>query len=329
LQLLLDEPTNHLDVFACTWLEQFLNAWEKTVVIVSHDRGFLNRVTRNTIFLHRQRLWYYGGSYDTFLKVRAEKRKHSAGMAKSNAKRQTDLKKFIARFGQGNRKMAKQAQSRMKLLDRIAGENVELDFDDPYLKLEFPAAQPLPPPCISVMNVSFGYVDDGLLCAVDSGAFATPAHPLNHRSFGGQADGCVDGGLRADVHGCNFCATRRYEDGKLLYEGLNFGIDCESRVAIVGPNGAGKSTMLSLLETDIIPVEGAISRHSKLRTAKFTQHHIEMFDMEGTSVDHMRRLDEDGPIEEARKCVLSLLCLCIWIVAVVCSPESIFRSRRR
>lgn len=64
--LLLDEPTNHLDVFACTWLEQFLNAWEKTVIIVSHDRGFLNRVTRNTIFLHRQRLWYYGGSYDTY-----------------------------------------------------------------------------------------------------------------------------------------------------------------------------------------------------------------------------------------------------------------------
>lgn len=60
--------------------------------------------------------------------------------------------------------------------------------------------------------------------------------------------------------------------------------------------------MLSLLETEILPVEGAISRHSKLRTAKFTQHHIEMFDMESSSVDHMRRLDEDRPIEEARKC---------------------------
>lgn len=52
--------------------------------------------------------------------------------------------------------MAKQAQSRMKLLERIQGDHVELDFDDPYLKLDFPAAQPLPPPCISVMNVSFG-----------------------------------------------------------------------------------------------------------------------------------------------------------------------------
>jgi ATPase subunit of ABC transporter with duplicated ATPase domains len=63
--------------------------------------------------------------------VRAEKRKHDATMAKSNAKRTQDLKKFIMRFGQGNRKMAKQAQSRMKLLEKIQEENVELDFDDP------------------------------------------------------------------------------------------------------------------------------------------------------------------------------------------------------
>ena len=56
--LLLDEPTNHLDVFACTWLEHFLTSWDRTVIIVSHDRGFLNRVTTNTIFAHRKRLSY-------------------------------------------------------------------------------------------------------------------------------------------------------------------------------------------------------------------------------------------------------------------------------
>lgn len=67
--LLLDEPTNHLDVHALTWLEEFLLTWERTVVIVSHDRGFLNKVTTQTVFLHRKRLMYYGGNYDTFLKV--------------------------------------------------------------------------------------------------------------------------------------------------------------------------------------------------------------------------------------------------------------------
>ena len=135
---------------------QFLCEWERTVVIVSHDRGFLNRVTTATIFIHRKRLWYYGGSYDTFLKVRAERRAHTEGIAKSQARRTSDLKSFIARFGHGHKKMARQAQSRMKLLERIQGDAVELDYDDPYLKLEFPAAQTLPPPCIRCVFVWVG-----------------------------------------------------------------------------------------------------------------------------------------------------------------------------
>ena len=72
--LLLDEPTNHLDVHAVTWLEEFLKNWEKTVLIVSHDRCFLCHTTTHTIFLHKKRLFYYGGNYDTFLRVRAENR---------------------------------------------------------------------------------------------------------------------------------------------------------------------------------------------------------------------------------------------------------------
>ena len=72
--LLLDEPTNHLDVHALTWLEFFLAGWDRTVLIVSHDRGFLNKVTTATMFIHGRRLRYYGGNYDTFLKVRAEHR---------------------------------------------------------------------------------------------------------------------------------------------------------------------------------------------------------------------------------------------------------------
>ena len=73
--------------------------------------------------------------------MRAERRAHTEGIAKSHAKRTADLKSFIARFGHGHKKMARQAQSRMKLLERIQGDAVELDYDDPYLKLDFPAAQ--------------------------------------------------------------------------------------------------------------------------------------------------------------------------------------------
>ena len=144
--LLLDEPTNHLDVHALTWLEAFLCQWERTVVIVSHDRGFLNKCTTATIFLHRKRLLYYGGSYDTFLKVRAEHMANQSSVKQVQDRRAAHLKQFIARFGQGHKKMARQAQSRMKMLKRLQDEAVDVDYDDPYLKLSFPCATHLPPP---------------------------------------------------------------------------------------------------------------------------------------------------------------------------------------
>jgi ABC-type multidrug transport system ATPase subunit len=155
--LLLDEPTNHLDVHALTWLEFFLAGWERTVLIVSHDRGFLNKVTTATMFIHGKRLRYYGGNYDTFLKVRAEHRAMNSAQQKQNDRRVNHLKSFIARFGHGAKNLAKQAQSRMKMLQKIQDEPCEVDFDDPYLKLDFPSASTLPPPCVSVTNVAFGY----------------------------------------------------------------------------------------------------------------------------------------------------------------------------
>ena len=247
--LLLDEPTNHLDINALTWLEAFLAAWERTIIIVSHDRGFLNRTTANTIFVHRKRLWYYGGSYDTFLKVRAEHRANQMSTAATQQRRMAHLKQFIQRFGQGHKKMAKQAQARMKMLTKLQEEAVEVDYDDPYLKLDFPCATALPPPCISVTNVAFGY----------------------------------------DA------------DKPPLYSGLHFGVDMDSRIAVIGPNGAGKSTFLKLLFGELVPTEGMIQRHCKLRLARFSQHHMDMMDPEEDALTHMRRLDTDVSVEEARK----------------------------
>lgn len=245
--LLLDEPTNHLDVHALTWLEEFLRRWEKTVVIVSHDRGFLNECTTATAFLHHKKLRYYGGSYDTFLKVRADNRANEESTAKTQANRANHLKKFIQRFGQGHAKMVKQAQCRMKMLARLQEERVEVDTDDPYLRINFPSASRLPPPLVSVMGVSFGY-----------------------------------------------------EGYDTLYEDLDFGLDMDSRVAIVGPNGAGKSTFLKLVEGEILPTKGWINRNTRLRLARFSQHHLETMDAENDSVNHMKRLDDEMPLEEAR-----------------------------
>ncbi|CAE6911200.1 ABCF1 [Symbiodinium sp. CCMP2592] len=126
--LLLDEPTNHLDVHAVTWLEEFLKTWEKTVVVVSHDRCFLNNTTSNTVFLHRKRLWYYGGNYETFLRVRAEQRTNQEAIAQQQQRKVANLKQFIQRFGQGHKKMAKQASLRA-WADRPLMTRIDLGHD--------------------------------------------------------------------------------------------------------------------------------------------------------------------------------------------------------
>jgi ATP-binding cassette subfamily F protein 2 len=247
--LLLDEPTNHLDVPALTWLTEFLNAWDKTIVIVSHDRSFLNATTNGTLFLHRKKVWAYGGSYDTFVRVRAEHRAAQTSIATTQERKVAHLKDFIARFGHGTKKLARQAQSRAKMLKKIEDAAIEVDFDDPTMVLEFPSCPPLAPPCISVINASFGY-----------------------------------------------------DDTHILYEDLNFGVDCDSRVCLIGPNGAGKSTFLQLLSGDLVATDGSVSRHSKLIIARFTQHHIDALDLEEDSVTQMRRLSKtEMPIEEARR----------------------------
>ena len=83
-------------------------------------------------------------------------------------------------------------------------------------------------------------------------------------------------------------------------ENLDFGLDMDSRVAIVGPNGAGKSTFLKLVEGEILPTKGWINRNTRLRLARFSQHHLENMDAENDCVNHMKRLDEEMPLEEAR-----------------------------
>ncbi|KAK4532160.1 hypothetical protein CCYA_CCYA11G3017 [Cyanidiococcus yangmingshanensis] len=247
--LLLDEANNHLDSVSLLWLAHFLKAWPRTVLMVSHDRWLLNEVAQDTILLHRKRLIYYGGNYDSYVKTRAEQQRHAIAVASTQQRRAADLKNFIARFGHGHKKMARQAQSRMKMLQRLESEMIQVDQDDSSLRIEFPAAEYLPPPpCISVNNLGFRYAPQG----------------------------------------------------PMLYRNLNFGLDCDSRVAIIGPNGAGKSTFLKLLAGDIVPSEGWISRHPKLRIAMFAQHHVDsMGDLERSALDHMRSL---WPTLEAAEC---------------------------
>ncbi len=152
--LLLDEPTNHLDLDALVWLEAWLQKYQGTMLVISHDREFLDAVTDVTVHIERAKLTRYGGNYSKFEDLRAEQMALQQGAYSKQQDKIAHLQKFIARF-KAKASKAKQAQSRVKALDRmekIAPLLAEADFT-----FEFKEPASLPNPMLSMQDVYFGY----------------------------------------------------------------------------------------------------------------------------------------------------------------------------
>jgi ATP-binding cassette subfamily F protein 3 len=152
--LLLDEPTNHLDLDALVWLEAWLKRYQGTMLVISHDREFLDAVTDVTVHIEGAKLTRYGGNYSKFEDLRAEQMALQQGAFNKQQDKIAHLQKFIARF-KAKASKAKQAQSRVKALDRmekIAPLLAEADFT-----FEFKEPANLPNPMLSMQHVDFGY----------------------------------------------------------------------------------------------------------------------------------------------------------------------------
>lgn len=205
--LILDEPTNHLDLKACVWLEDYIANYPHTVLLVSHSQDFLNGVCTNTIHMRQQRLRYYGGNYDTFVKTRFEL---EINQMKAFKKQQSDiehLQNFIRSCGTYSN-LVRQAKSKQKIIDKMnAAGLVEAITKDPVWIIDFEDPGELPPPVMAFENVSFAY-----------------------------------SGKKDDF----------------LYTNVTFGVDLDTRVALVGPNGAGKSTLLKMMLNELEPSAGEI-----------------------------------------------------------------------
>ena len=134
--LLLDEPTNHLDIESIRWLEQFLQHSASAVVLVSHDRAFLNNVTNRTIEISCGRIADYKAKYDDFVRLREERRKQQLRAYENQQKEIADIKDFIERFRYKPTK-AVQVQSRIKQLEKIVPIVVD-EVDRSSLHLKFP-----------------------------------------------------------------------------------------------------------------------------------------------------------------------------------------------
>ncbi|KAF6198536.1 hypothetical protein GE061_008284 [Apolygus lucorum] len=251
--LLLDEPTNHLDLDACVWLEEELKTYKRILVIISHSQDFMNGVCTNIIHLNKKRLKYYTGNYDAFVRTRLELLENQMKQYNWEQDQISHMKNYIARFGHGSAKLARQAQSKEKTLAKMVAQGLtEKVITDKTVTFYFPSCGTIPPPVIMVQNVSFRYNEK------------TP----------------------------------------WIYKNLEFGIDLDTRLALVGPNGAGKSTLLKLLYGDLVPTEGMIRKNSHLRIARYHQHLHELLDLDISPLDYMLQSFPDvKEKEEMRKII--------------------------
>ncbi len=156
--LLLDEPTNHLDLDALVWLEAWLKGYAGTMIVISHDREFLDAVTAVTLHIDNAQLVRYGGNYSKFEELRSEQMLlQQAAFAKQQDKI-AHLRKFIDRF-KAKASKAKQAQSRVKAIERM--EKVAPMLASADFNFEFKEPGNIPNPMLSITAADFGYIVDG------------------------------------------------------------------------------------------------------------------------------------------------------------------------
>ncbi|KAM7355059.1 ATP-binding cassette sub-family F member 3 [Cochliomyia hominivorax] len=152
--LLLDEPTNMLDIKAIIWLENYLQSWPTTILVVSHDRNFLDTVPTDIIHLHSQQLEAYKGNYEQFEKTKNEKLKAQRREYEAQMAHRAHVQEFIDRF-RYNANRAASVQSKIKMLEKLPElKPVEKEVE---VKLKFPDVEPLNPPVLAISDIEFKY----------------------------------------------------------------------------------------------------------------------------------------------------------------------------
>jgi len=152
--LLLDEPTNYLDLEGALWLEAYLQKYPHTVLIISHDRGLLNRAVTGILHLDNKKLTYWSGPYDQFARQVAERRAVLQAEAKKQELRRAHLQSFVDRF-KAKASKAVQAQSRVKMLEKMV--TITAPEDAKKVVFTFPEPEELSPPIINMEGVAVGY----------------------------------------------------------------------------------------------------------------------------------------------------------------------------
>lgn len=161
--LLLDEPTNHLDLDTMYWLEGWIKAYQGTLILISHDRDFIDEIVDEIVHVENQKLNFYKGNYSAFERIRAERMSQQQVAFERQQKERAHMQSFVDRFRYKASK-AKQAQSRLKALERMT-ELLPSQADSPFY-MEFRAPEALPNPLVKMEQVAVGYDDKQILSRV-------------------------------------------------------------------------------------------------------------------------------------------------------------------
>jgi len=297
--LLLDEPTNHLDLDALVWLEAWLKKYPGTLLVISHDREFLDAVTNVTLHIENGQLTRYGGNYSTFEDMRAEQMALQQAAFARQQDKIAHLQAFINRF-KAKASKAKQAQSRVKALDRM--ERLAPMLASADFTFEFKEPQNLPNPMLTIDDASFGYPPPA-----DAPPGTLPTVIVQHVSksvFAGQRIGILGAnGQGKSTLVKTIARTLPVVDGKVIEgKGLNIGYFAQQELDVLRPLDTPLEHMIRLAR-DTIANGGAgqfSSREQDLRNFLGT------FNFSGDMVKQAVGTMSGG--EKARL----VLCMIVW-----------------
>jgi ATP-binding cassette, subfamily F, member 3 len=272
--LLLDEPTNHLDLDALVWLEAWLKRYAGTLLVISHDREFLDAVTGVTLHIERQQLARYGGNYSAFETLRAQQLELQQSAYSKQKEKIAHLQKFIDRF-KAKATKAKQAQSRVKALERmekIAPVLAEADFT-----FEFKEPANLPNPMLAISDGVFGYLPS-----------PQPSPPSGR---GGKQAAWSDSLPLPLEEGRGESSAP-----KVILRNVSRSVLAGQRIGILGANGQGKSTLVKTIARDIPALGGTITEGKGLNIGYFAQQELDVLRPFDNPLEHMTRLARElGP----------------------------------